>query len=678
MCENQAKVQPQAGILRINKQRLIFIEGDMMPRKLYLLIIALVLIVSAVPALAQDNVFEDPNGLFSVVVPTNWTVEVVDDVVTLTDPDGKSTVYVLAIPGEDVSQAITDAWAKVAPEFTFEPQNTQEVPSSPGVDQTVVLSRITDDQSRLYQGYGQRVGEMVYIQLYDVDVVAAQQRQAQINVIATGFKILALDETDLTGVEALPLTPELTAEFEAYVNDLLEKLEVPGASIAVVQDGEIVYEQGFGVREIGTDEPVTPDTLMMIGSTGKSFTTMMMAILVDAGLMDWDTKVVDILPTFAVHDPDVTDEITVRNLVCACTGVPRRDLEWVFNTYSAQQIVESLKDYTFFTDFGEAFQYSNQMVTTGGYVATIAAGGSYDTLYEDFTAELQRRVLDPIGMPNTTFSFEQVTASDNYSTPHGINFLGDYYILPMKVEELLLQVAPAGALWSNAPDMARYIITELSEGVSPDGKRVVSAENLKETWQPQVEVTADISYGLGWLVDEYHGLQMIQHGGNTFGFTSDFAFLPEADLGVVVLSNARLANVFTEAARTKLLSLVFEQESEYDDIIDYLLEQDAINTAKLEEQLQDYDAETVAPYLGTFRNDILGDITISEQNGKLMLDAGEFTSDLRVRVNDEGETEYLTVETPATGVPFEFIEEDGQPVIRLDIVTDVYTFEKSE
>lgn len=651
----------------------------MLRHKLCLLILMLAFAVSLVPAQAQDNIFEDPDGLFSVVVPTNWKTEAADGMVILTDPDGKLTVYVLSVAGSDVPQAINDAWVKVAPDFTFKPQNTQEVPSAQGVDQTFVMTQIADDQSRVYQGYGQRVGDTVYIQLYDVDTVAAQQRQAQLQVIATGFKIKALEEVNLSGVEPLPLTPELIAEFEAYVNELLKKLEVPGASIAVVRDGEIVYEQGFGVREMGADEPVTPETLMMIGSTTKSFTTMMMAVLVDEGLMDWDTKVVDILPTFAVNDPDITQEITVRNLVCACTGVPRRDLEWVFNTDTPQQIVESLRDYTFFTDFGEAFQYSNQMVATGGYVATLAAGGSYDNLYADYVAALQKRVLDPIGMPNTTFSFEQVTASDNYATPHGLNMFGDYYILPMDIEKLLLQIAPAGALWSNARDMARYMITELNEGVSPDGERVVSAENLKETWKPQVEVTADISYGLGWMVDKYHGLRMIQHGGNTFGFTSDFAFLPEANLGVVVLSNARLANVFNEAARAKLLSLVFEQESEYDAIIDYLLEQDQDNVVRLEKQLQDsYDAEAVAPYLGTFSNAILGDITISEQDGKLMLDAGEFSTEMRVRVNDEGETEYVTVNTPAAGVPFEFVEQNGKPVVKLDIVTDVYTFEKSE
>jgi CubicO group peptidase (beta-lactamase class C family) len=241
---------------------------------------------------------------------------------------------------------------------------------------------------------------------------------------------------------------------------------------------------------------------------------------------------------------------------------------------------------------------------------------------------------------------------------------------------MLLPVAPAGALWSNAHDMALYMITELNEGISPNGERVVSAENLKKTWEPQVEITANIRYGLGWMVDEYHGLQMIQHGGNTWGFTTDFVFLPEARLGIVVMSNARLANVFAEGVRRKLLSVVFEQESEYDKTIDYVLEQDEEGKKKLEQQLQGgYDASAVAPYLGTFSNTILGDILLAEQDGKLMLDAGEFTTELRVRVNDKGETEYVTVDPPYPDLSFEFVEEDSQPVIRLDMLTDVYTFE---
>ena len=112
---------------------------------------------------------------------------------------------------------------------------------------------------------------------------------------------------------------------------------------------------------------------MLIGSTTKTMTTLLMAQMVDEGVMTWDTLVTEVLPSFAVADPAITEAITMENLVCACTGVPRRDLELVFNSdeLSAEEVVESLETFRFFTDFGEAFQYSNQMVATAGYLTAL-------------------------------------------------------------------------------------------------------------------------------------------------------------------------------------------------------------------------------------------------------------------------------------------------------------------
>ena len=360
-------------------------------------------------------------------------------------------------------------------------------------------------------------------------------------IIGSGFTIKALEVTDLTGVEPLPLTDDLITELEAYIVDTMELLDVPGAAVAIVQGDEIVYAKGFGVRERGKDDPVTPETLMRIGSTTKSMTTMMMATLVDEGLMDWDTPVIDILPTFKVADPEITQKITVRNLVCACTGVPRRDAELRFNAYelSAEEgIIESLADFEFFTDFGEAFQYSNQMVAAGGYVAVLAAGGEYGNLTDSYVALMQERILDPIGMTSSTFSFEEAHAGDNYVTPHSRDLAGEYVPIHFRLELYPYSpIAPSGALSSNVLDMGRYLITLLNRGIAQDGTRVVSAENLAMTWEPQVAMSADTSYGLGWVVSEYKGLLTLSHAGKTLGCTSELAFLPEADLGISVLTN---------------------------------------------------------------------------------------------------------------------------------------------
>jgi CubicO group peptidase (beta-lactamase class C family) len=252
----------------------------------------------------------------------------------------------------------------------------------------------------------------------------------------------------------------------------------------------------------------------------------------------------------------------MRNLVCACTGVPRRDPEFLFNANSltAEDIVDSLRGFDIVTAFGEAYQYSNQMVASGGYIAGLAGSGRTDDLYSGYLEQMQQRVFDPIGMSHTTFSFEEATASPDYATPHGQNVIFEYGPVPVSHERTLIPLAPAGGSWSNARDMARYLITELNEGVSLDGVRVVSAENLGSPG-PQVPVDAVSSYGLGWFVDKYKGLQLLHHGGNTLGFTTDLAFLPQADLGIVVLANARASDHFNQAVRFRLFELAFEQPS---------------------------------------------------------------------------------------------------------------------
>jgi CubicO group peptidase (beta-lactamase class C family) len=142
----------------------------------------------------------------------------------------------------------------------------------------------------------------------------------------------AMPRSDLTDATPLPLTYKRRAAFEAYVADALYRFGVPGAAIAVVQNGDVVYLNGFGVKEVGSTRPVTPDTMMMIGSITKSMTTMLAAALVDDGHLARETRLVDLLPEFAVDDPALTKDLTVRGAFCNCSGVPALNLETYFES----------------------------------------------------------------------------------------------------------------------------------------------------------------------------------------------------------------------------------------------------------------------------------------------------------------------------------------------------------
>jgi CubicO group peptidase (beta-lactamase class C family) len=647
-----------------------------------LFILAIFLYAALTPiSFAQDeeaaNLYEDPGSLFSVPIPTNWSVEQKDGYALFTDVDKGIKVYVTAVPSEDSAKAIADAWKKVDPAFDIEIKDTQTPPPSDGLEEIVVVNYDTP-QDRIAQGFAQKYQGNVYVLLIDgvTDVVA--KRNSQIGIIASGLKITALEETSLADATPKPFDDAAKGELEAFITQNLEPSKIPGAVVAIVQNGEVVYEGAFGVKELGKEDPITVDTNMMIGSTGKSLTTMMMGTLVDDGKMTWDTPAQEILPSFAVKDPELSKTITMRNLVCACTGVPRRDNELIFNAteLSAEDIVVSLQGFEFFTDFGEAFQYSNQMVGTGGYLAAIAGGAKENELFQGYQDVLQEKVLSPIGMNDTTISFDVVKERGNYALPHGLAISGERVALPLEQEQILSPIAPAGAHWSTAPDMARYMITELNKGVSPDGTQVISEENLLETWTPQVPVSDTENYGLGWFVGEYKGIQFINHGGNTLGFTSSFGFFPDKNLGVLVLTNAQGSNSFNESVAARVFELLFEQASEVQANLDFGYEQEKKVFADIRADQVKLDVETVTPFVGTYSNDALGDITIALEGDVLTMDAGEFKSALLAYTRD-GKVVYAPSDPPnASGAEggFEFKLDGETPVIELAAPPDVYTF----
>lgn len=636
---------------------------------------------------AQDGIagnYDDPNGQFTVPIPTNWTAITTDSGAALLSAPGDTIqMYMLVVESDSAEAAVTAGWEQVGVAFE-QTARPQTIPSAPGFDETVLVNYGSGASAPFYQAIGQRIGTNVYTLLIAItDLAAAGQRRAQIQIIASGFQPTDLITTDLSAVMPLPVDAEIIAALEDFIAINLPLTEVPGMALAIVQDGEIVYANGYGVRSLDSDEPVDADTYMMIGSITKSMTTMMMATLVDDGAMAWDTPAVEILPTFAVADPALSEQITMENLVCACTGVPRRDMELIFNAneLSGEDTVEALTTFRFFTDFGEAFQYSNQMVAAGGYLAAIAAGGTYGTLDADYFAAMQARVFDPIDMPRTTFDFATVQTDDNYALPHGAGFdeTGAYYLtLPIETEELLLPVAPAGALWSTANDMARYIITQMNQGVSPDGEQVVSAENLLTTWQPQVSISATVSYGLGLIVGDYKGAPLVTHGGNTFGFTAESAFLPAHGLGIVVLTNGQAANSLAEGVRTRLFELVFGIEpSEAQADLDFLLAQADQLEPELLASVGAYDAEAAAALVGTYSNEALGTVVLSIQDDALIADAGEFTAVLRPAQgeNDEPNT-WMAINAPLTGQRLAF--DPDALTLTLDITTDQYVFARVE
>lgn len=652
------------------------------PRSWLALAVAVGLAVLA-PAMAQEQVYEDPGGAFTVPVPTGWEVRELDGAVSLAPPEGELAVHLAVVEGHDLEDAIAVAWGRVEPDFDAPVDQRQEPPADEDVEQRLLLSYEVGEE-RVAQALAQAKEGRVHVLLIRGDLADVQRRASQVNVIQTGLTLQGSVQRDLSGETPAAFDAELAEAFDAYVREALERFEVPGASVVVVRGGEIVHLAGYGLRDREEAHEVTPQTLMMIGSATKTMTTMMMATLVDDGRLSWHTRALDVLPSFSVADAELTERITVEDLVCACTGVPRRDLELLFNAeeLTAEQIVASLADFEFFTDFGEAFQYSNQLVAAGGYGAALAAADDGETdLFDAYVSAMRERVLDPVGMADSTFSFAQVRAREDRATPYGLRAGFREVRLPLSTERFLQAVAPAGGLWSNAQDMGRYLITLLRDGVAPAGHRVVSEENLHHTWEPQVPISADTDYGLGWMVGTYQGLRVLSHGGNTLGFTAEVAIVPQADVAVAVLANRRAANPFAEAVRVRLLELLYEQPGRFDEQASFSHRQLREQLSALEDELEPgVDRDRVEPFLGRYRNDALGRVRlILEEDGALVLDAGAFASELRPRLDDAGDVEaHVMIDPPLPELPVRLErggeEAAGEPRLSIGQGASRYTF----
>jgi len=463
------------------------------------------------------------------------------------------------------------------------------------------------------------------------------------------------------------LPPELLAEFEAYIEETREFLNVPGAAVAIVQGGEIVYAQGFGIKEIGSNDPVTADTVFSIGSLGKAMTSMMVASLVDDGLIEWDTPLAEVMPQFRLSDEQATQQITLREALGMTTGLPYLGPVLFLSGLPPEDYVEYLADVPLAAPPGESYVYQNEMYSVGAYAATMAAGAEYgENLFSTYADLMQERVFDPLGMTSATFSAQEAAASPDHATPHFQSLNATlaetgFDVTPTHYMDLDT-IAPAGTARMSAPDAGRFLITMLSGGVAPDGSRAISAENLAETWTGQISKEPvphleQASYGMGWNAATYQGIPLVTHDGNLGGFASDMAFIPEADTGIVVLTNADyLGLTLRTQVQFRLIEMLLGIEPFIDEGFSEGMASYLSQLSDGYSQLAAIDPETVAPFLGSYA--IEGEpYTVELRDDRLWVSLGEWDH-VELLAAPDGSYAAISGGIEFIGAPFQFVEAD--------------------
>ncbi len=443
---------------------------------------------------------------------------------------------------------------------------------------------------------------------------------------------------------ALPVFASLAAPpagFDQRVVEAMRKHEVPGMAITIVEDGKVTHAEGYGVRRLGSDEAVDADTIFPTGSTGKAVTAAALAILVDEGRLGWDDKVIDHLPDFRMYDPWVTREMTVRDLLVhrSGLGLGAGDLLFVPRTSrSRADIVRALRHIRPATSFRSGYAYDNILYIVAGEVIAAVSGRTWEQFVDE-------RIFQRLGMRTATSHEEERFATANRAQPHArldprLRGLGTQQLLPER--EGLGQVgAPAGGLAWSANDWSRWLQLQLALGAVPgDGARRLYGEaTAREMWTPQVHVPirpfpepiSDITpqfsgYALGWNVQDYRGVKVVQHGGAVFGALAFVVLVPERNLAIALQMNSEDVGVM-RGLGYELLDHYLGMPSR-----DWVAAFDQWYRQRLDGGLAALQAQgrqarkasrpslPAAGYAGDYADPWYGPMAITERNGRLRID----------------------------------------------------------
>ena len=390
-------------------------------------------------------------------------------------------------------------------------------------------------------------------------------------------------------------------QLEQRLDLLVEKLEqqrqtlhIPGMAIAVVKDDEVILAHGFGVTNIETETPVTPETIFAIGSSTKAFTSTLIGMLVDEGKMDWDDPITDYLPYFTmnIESQDEKASVTIRDLLSHRTGFVRMGLLFASGEVPREEVLHDATAAEPWVGFREKFYYSNVMYMAAGIAAGEATGTDWDTL-------ITERIFEPLGMDSSSTSI--IDAQEDPRLSLGYLWDEDLQAYKYKPMRNVDNIGPAGSINSNVLDMAEWVRLQLGLGES-EGHRLISEEQLRETWTGQIEIAGGVSYALGWMLREWQGQPVIEHGGNVDGFSAQVALLPESNLGFVLLTNASVSPLPAQSINMVWDTLLGEWEE--------------VDTTDKTEEYEPYLGEYIANF-GTFKDT---EFKVLVQNDRLAID----------------------------------------------------------
>ncbi len=422
-------------------------------------------------------------------------------------------------------------------------------------------------------------------------------------------------------VKAQPNLSEAVKELDAYIAAARVQWEVPGMSVTIVKDGEVLLSKGYGTLGIHNTTPIDGQSLFMIGSTTKAMTAHALAHLIDQGKAKWDDLVIQHLPWFALKDPCATEKLRLIDLFTHNSGLGNTDLLWVLWDYPTEEIVRRVRYKDPAYDFRSGYTYQNVMYATAGLVIEALSGQSWG----DY---IHSAIWQPLGMNRTFAHRSDVTDQTNRARPHYPTDKGIIEIIDSNADS----IDAAGSVWSCSDDMAKWLIYLLNKNqfLQPTTFELLNSPQIllsRRQFYPSAALTEAnlMAYGLGWFFHDYRGDLVQFHTGSLNGATAIIGLLPKHQIGIYVSGNLDHAEL-RHALIYKTFDLLRDNDQKdwstliknlYDNIAAERIARAKPDTPEKNET--NPSSLVLAEYKGVYTNEFLGNIYIGLVEGQLQV-----------------------------------------------------------
>lgn len=419
--------------------------------------------------------------------------------------------------------------------------------------------------------------------------------------------------------------PMNSTSIDSLVEKVMKSFDVPGIAVGIVKDGKVIHAKGYGVRSLQSKLPTTEHTLFGIASNSKAFTAAALGILVDRGKISWNDKVRDYIPEFKLHDPYVTEHFTIKDLLTHRSGLGLGAGDLMFfpdsSDFTLQDIIYNLRFLQPVSEFRTQYDYDNNLYIVAGEVIARVSGMSWD----DF---VEKNIMLPLGMKESAGSFDRLPSTQNVIDAHApVN--GKVQVI---ARSTLRSGHAAGGINANVVDLAKWVNCLLNAGVYGDNKRIYSADVAKELWTPQTIIPVSnpgpyqvhfSSYGLGFFLSDVKGKLQATHTGGLEGMVTQITLIPEIKLGIIVLTNQQEGGAFVSISNQIKDGYLGATGIDWHDVLLTNRNNQLAAAKKITDSINieitkaaSSNSQNWKNYLGVYRDNWMGDMTIYTKDGK--------------------------------------------------------------